>query len=114
MFVQHIVQAYNRENTKRPHCWRGDPLVVEFSHNEPVMRKAFPGHMTLSCILQMGYIDHWKRQRDSQLISPGQNGCHFADDIFKCIIFSENLWISIKISLKYVPKAPINNIPALV
>ena len=43
-----------------------------------------------------------------------QNGRHFADDIFKCIFLNENLWISIKISLKFVPKGPINNIPALV
>ena len=28
--------------------------------------------------------------------------------------FNENVWISIKISLKFVPKGPINNIPALV
>ena len=42
------------------------------------------------------------------------NGRHFADDIFKCILFNENVWISIQISLKFVPKGPINNIPALV
>ena len=46
--------------------------------------------------------------------SPGQNGRHFPDDIFKCISMNENVWISIKISLKFVPKGPINNIPALV
>ena len=34
--------------------------------------------------------------------------------IFKCIFFNENVYISIKISLKFVPKGPINNIPALV
>ena len=34
--------------------------------------------------------------------------------IFKCIFFNENLWISLKISLKFVPKVQINNIPALV
>ena len=45
---------------------------------------------------------------------PGQNGRHFPDDIFKCIFLDENAWISIKISLKFVPKDPINNIPALV
>ena len=39
---------------------------------------------------------------------------HFADDIFKCIFLNENGWIPIKISLKFVPKGPINNIPALV
>ena len=46
-------------------------------------------------------------------LRPGQNGRHFADDIFKCIILKDNVWISIKISLKFVPKGPINNIPAL-
>ena len=43
-----------------------------------------------------------------------QNGCHFADDIFKHMFINENVWIPIKISLKFVPKGPINNIPALV
>ena len=47
-------------------------------------------------------------------LRPSQNGRHFADDIFKCIFLNENVWISIKISLKFVPKGPINNIPALV
>ena len=42
------------------------------------------------------------------------NGRHFADDIFKCIFLNENVWIPIKISLKFVPKVQINNIPALV
>ena len=41
------------------------------------------------------------------------NGCHFADDIFKCIFLNENVWILIKISLKFVPKGPINNFPSL-
>ena len=41
-------------------------------------------------------------------------GRFFPDDIFKCIFLNENIWISIKISLKYVPKDPINNIRALV
>ena len=39
---------------------------------------------------------------------------HFADDIFKCIFLNENVWISLQISLKLVPKVRINNIPALV
>ena len=34
--------------------------------------------------------------------------------IFKCIFLNENAWISIKISLKFVPKGPMNKIPALV
>ena len=45
---------------------------------------------------------------------PRQNGRHFADDFFKRIFSNENAWISLKISLKFVTKVPINNIPALV
>ena len=47
-------------------------------------------------------------------LRPRQNGRHFADDIFKSIFLNKNVWIPIKISLKFVPKGPINNIPALV
>ena len=43
-----------------------------------------------------------------------QNGRHFADDVFKCIFLNENVWISLKISLRFVSKVPIDNIPALV
>ena len=43
-----------------------------------------------------------------------QDGRHFADDIFKCIFLNENVSIAIKISLKFVPKGPINNNLALV
>ena len=41
-------------------------------------------------------------------------GRQFADNTFKCIFLNENVTISIKISLKFVAKGPINNIPALV
>ena len=37
-----------------------------------------------------------------------------ADDIFKCIFFNENDIIPIQISLKFVPRSPIDNKPALV
>ena len=47
------------------------------------------------------------------ILRPRQN-CHFPDDIFKCIFLNENVWISLKISLKFVPKVQINTIPALV
>ena len=39
-----------------------------------------------------------------------QNGCHLADDIFKCNCFNENVWISIKMSLKFLPEDPVDNI----
>ena len=47
-------------------------------------------------------------------IEANTNGHHFADDIFKCIFLNENVWNQIKISLKFVPKGPINNVPAMV
>ena len=47
-------------------------------------------------------------------LRPRQNGRLYADDTFKRIFLKENIRISIKISLKFVPKGPFNNIPALV
>ena len=38
----------------------------------------------------------------------------FADDILKCIFLSKNVWHLIMISLKFVPKGPIDNVLALV
>ena len=38
----------------------------------------------------------------------------FRKDIFKCLLLTEKVWFPIKSSLKFVPKGPINNIPALV
>ena len=43
-----------------------------------------------------------------------QNGHHFPDDIFKWLFLNENVLISINISLKFVPRSPINNILTLV
>ena len=42
-----------------------------------------------------------------------QDGRHFPDDSFKCIFLNENVLILIKISLKFAPKGPINDIPSL-
>ena len=43
-----------------------------------------------------------------------QNAQHFADGIFTWIFLNGNVWISIKISLKFVPKGLYNYFPALV
>ena len=60
-----------------------------------------------SCCLLLTY-------RAFNTLRPWQNGRHFPDDIYKCMFLNENVWISLKISLKFIPKGPINNIPALV
>ena len=46
-------------------------------------------------------------------LRPRQNGRRFADDTFKRIFLNENVRISITISLKFVPKGPMNNNPSL-
>ena len=60
------------------------------------------GHQQTQCWTQSYHI---KAEND---------GHHFPEDIFRCIFLKENEWISIKISLKLVPKGSINNIPSLV
>ena len=62
------------------------------------------------------YIIHYVKPT-AQLFNtlrPRQNGRHFADDIFKWIFVNENIWIPIEISLRFIPRGPINNISALV
>ena len=50
----------------------------------------------------------------SNTLRTRQNAGHFPDDIFKCIFLNENVILSTEISLNFVHKGPINNIPALV
>ena len=47
-------------------------------------------------------------------LRPSQDGRNFTDNILKYIFLNENVWISIKISLKFVLKVRISNISALV
>ena len=65
--------------------------VVVFSHND-------------DCLLRLPF----------STLRPRHDGHYFANDIFKCSFLSENVRISIKIPLKFVPKRRINNILALV
>ena len=58
-------------------------------------------------LLLFGLVSYFNTLRSRQ------NGRYFADDIFECIFLNENVWIPIKIPVKFVPKGPINNIPAL-
>ena len=51
---------------------------------------------------------------DLNTLRPRKNGRHYTKDIFRCIFLNESGWISIKMSLNFVPKDPINNIRALV
>ena len=59
-------------------------------------------------VLRASFILKW-----FNTLRPRQNGRHFADDIFKCIFLTENTQILLKISLEFVPKVRINNIPSI-
>ena len=60
------------------------------------------------------YFLIWIQLTSLNSSTPGQNGRRFADGIFRCIFSNETLCVFMKISLKFVPKGPIDNIPALV
>ena len=80
-------------------------------HNTGPIMHNFSGHFVCficnsSCIVSHNGVINTLR--------PRQNGRHFPNDIFKCIFLNDNIKISIKISLKFVPKGPVKYIPALV
>ena len=54
------------------------------------------------------------KRREDKFNGISANGMMFwTKFLFKCIFLNENVRISIRISLKFVPKAPIDNKPAL-
>ena len=79
------------------------------------------GYGTMFATKYIQHIMYVKRffstWNDSQVINtlrPRQNGRHFADDTFRHIFLNGNVTILIRISMKFVPKGPINNNPTLV
>ena len=69
---------------------------------------------SLSYPIQVGVVITCWNTDTVITLRPRQNGRHFTYNIFKCISLNENVWIVIEISLKFVSKGPINNIPILV
>ena len=45
---------------------------------------------------------HWRYWYSFDTLRPGQNGRHFADDIFIWILLNENVGVSIKFLLKFI------------
>ena len=77
-------------------------FIINFSFIDKTIRMPFKTSLTLHPFLHL-----------FNSLRPRQNGCRFADETFKRIFLNENVRISIKISLKFVPKGPIDNNPAL-
>ena len=112
-------------------CWKGPPVSTPCNiHNRANSRLA-PSQWEMS--LQSNAISRWlganlksAQHKTKHTLThcflchilnsspPGQNGRHLADNLFRCIFVNEKFCILIKISLKFVPKHPIDNNPALV
>ena len=80
------VSTLTLEITHYPHWQIGEKPIYDVLH---------------ACCVQ------WKWMRDMHVnfantLRPRQDGRQFPDDIFKWIFWNENVWISIKISLKFV------------
>ena len=99
----------------RPQCvkktrmtaWISNIVVLSANFSDKSSVMAWSGPTAFEPVTSIGLSD-------VNTLRPRQNGRHFADDIFKRIFLNENILIPIKISLKFVPKGLINNIPALV
>ena len=87
-------------------------VKVYFPKKGLVVRKVFPCHDVTCTMPQVGDLHGCTSLLNT--LRPRQDGRHFADDRFKCIFLNENVSVSIKISLKFDPNGPYNNIPALV
>ena len=98
-------------------------LICLVHHNRNEVKISFWSHpnLTVDCynICCTWHNSYMWQESDFQLIlvntlRPRQNGRRFLDDIFKWIFKNETTWIEIEISLKFVPRGLIDNIPALV
>ena len=95
-------------------CYRAHYVVTVI--DDTCFGHSFEGQVECHCITWWSAIQHMTRFCVSCLntLRPTQNGRHFPDDIFESIFLNENIWIILKIWLKFVLKIRINNIPALV
>ena len=97
-----------------PNSWWAHP---KSAYHKWIKASALLHEDTCTCqVLPEGPMDpqNWEYVWCFNTLRPRQNGRHFPDDIFKRIFVNENARILIEISLKFVPKGPISNIPALI
>ena len=101
----HGVSVFRKEGfllPKRSQCWWVIKMHINFISSKIII--------TFGCVLYYGTSGFYQyRSGLLNTLRPRQNGHHFP-----CIFLDENVWIVVKISLKFDSKGPINNIPALV
>ena len=101
--VECLYHARGKETTNQ--SWIHGSALFCFQPWLAVLVTKIVSHGSISSLPHISWVN---------TLRPWQNGRYFADDIFKCIFLNENARISLKISLKFVPKVWIDNIPALV
>ena len=104
--------------TQANHCFKIGKVILLQWTSQPTLKnssiKRQPRRVIRLFILTHMWFPYGLVAHGLNTLRSRQNGRHFADDTFKPIFLNEKIRISIKISLKFVPKVPINNIPALV
>ena len=105
--IYHKAFPYWSASTEQVHAYSHKPRPLSHSHSF-----AYP-FLNIYIFVEWNVGSHWS-VGSLNTLGPRQNGRHFADDTFKRIFMNENVRISIKISLKFVPMGPINNFQALV
>ena len=91
----------------RPSCLGLNVLTEGYSNIDSLMGSYWLRHMIIDsakyCMERSIMLTHWGRDKMAAIFQT----------TFSNAILNENVWISIKISLTFVPKGPINKIPAL-
>ena len=87
-------------------------MTIPEGQNWPRVKIEMPDMSFPSASARLQYV--FESAKLLNILRPRQTGHHFADDTFKRIFLDENVRVSIRISLKFVLKGPIDNIPALV
>ena len=131
-----VVHGANMGPTWAP-CWPHEPCYqgCVFAEHTSVLDNRLNYHRRNRCVIfvyhfycrrvaissevSLGYIV-WRHVITENVfgivntLGPGHNGCHFTDDIFKCIFLNGKYCIPDQMSLKFAPKNPTNSKSALV
>ena len=109
-----LVKSQPTQPSEEKHAWHLLPLdtywLIELLENCCSI-------VTLRVGIRYGLTAFYSLTTGSIFINtlrPRQYDRHFTDDILKCMFLNENVFISNKLSLMFVPTGPVNDIPTLV
>ena len=103
----YIVLLRNSMSMSNVCCWEGWCASTKIYVHLCWTTKIFSAPMSDGSQGQLSPL--WPKATSCAIntLRPRQNGRHFADDNFKCLFLNENVWNSIKISLKFVRKVQL-------